>query len=515
MSIAVSIRSLRKAFGTNEVLRGVDLDFTAGEVHALLGPNGAGKSTLLGCLSGAAKPDSGEIVIGGRTYTGFSPQMAFDAGTAIIYQHFQLIDDLSVADNIFLGGESVRAGGVIRKAEQRSETTRVLELVGATFDPEARVGSLTVGERQLVEIAKALRHQPSLLILDEPTAALSGDEAELLLDLVRRLATQSGIAVVYVTHLLREVLAVSDKVTVLRDGDVLWTRTTTDVDLASLVAAISSTQDAEPKRSETAERPSRSAPSTALLEVSDFVVGGRDPVDLEVRSGEIVGIFGLLGSGRTNLAEGLAGIRRGTGSYSILGRQGPFASPSAARRAGVVFVASDRKAQSLFGSMTASENLLMPHFRSLSRPMRRRTREANIFRDIADLVGLQPSRADLEADSFSGGNAQKLALGRWLGELGTASLMILDEPTQGVDVGARGEIYQLLRSFAQLESKAVLFVSSDPEEIMALADRIVVLVEGTVAGELSSPVDERELVALAHSEGDASPDTQKRGVIHA
>lgn len=515
MDTALSIRGLRKSYGPNVVLRGVDLDFAAGQVHALLGPNGAGKSTLLGCLSGANRPDSGVIAIGESEYDGFTPQQAFDAGTAIIYQHFQLIDDLAVADNMFLGGELTGRGGVVRQADQLAAANQVLASVGADFDGLAAVSSLSVGQRQLVEIAKALRHGPRVLILDEPTAALSADESQLLLDLVRRLAREEGIAVVYVTHLLREVLYVSDEVTVLRDGGVMWTRPTAELGLDDLISVLSAAGTTESGTSEATS--SRQGPSTdddALVEIRNFSVGGSSPVDFDVAPGEIVGIFGLLGSGRTNLVEGLAGVRPSTGEFLVAKRRVDTGSPSKARRHGVVLVASDRKSQSLFGSMSALENLLMPHFGALSRPWRRRSRETAIFDDIATLVHLHPANADLEADMFSGGNAQKLAVGRWLGELSTADLMILDEPTQGVDVGARDEIHQLLRAFAQLDSKAVLFVSSDPEEVLTLADRVIVLVDSQVAGLLPGTADEQELVTLAHSHGPDGAASLTEGVSH-
>lgn len=511
MSTALSIRELHKSFGPNEVLRGVDLDFEAGEVHALLGPNGAGKSTLLGCLSGATRPDGGSIVVGRDTHQGFTPQEAFAAGTAIIYQHFQLIDDLTVVDNLFLGGELVRGTRTLRKSDQLVVANEVLSSLGADFDASQSVSTLSVGQRQLVEIAKAIRHRPTLLILDEPTAALSGDEAQILLALVRRLAREEGIAVVYVTHLLREVLSVSDRVTVLRDGEVLWTRPTSDLDLTDLISAISPAPDLDVLTRQPGGGRAADAATTTLVELEGFAVGGSAPIDLTLGEGEIVGVFGLLGSGRTNLVEGMAGIRRTSeGALRIAGQVVDTSSPARARRGGVVLVASDRKAQSLFGSMTAIENLLMPHFGWLSRPFRRRAREAKIFSDVSQLVNLQPERADLEAESFSGGNAQKIAVGRWLGELGNPRLMILDEPTQGVDVGSREEIYNLLRSFAGQERKAVLFVSSDPDEILTLADRIVVLVDSAVAGTLPADTDEKELMALAH----ADATTQSKGLSH-
>lgn len=487
----LSIRALRKSFGAQDVLKGINLDLKAGEVHALLGPNGAGKSTLLGCLSGAVTPDSGEIIIGGQSYQHFTPTSAFEAGMASIYQHFQLIGPLSVSDNIFLVNEIRSAWGTVRRREQQRRSGDILESLGVDVDPGRLVEDLSVGEQQTIEIARALLKEPSVLILDEPTAALSENEVTALLELVRRLAQDHGLIVIYVTHLLREVLEVADKVTVLRDGNVLWTRPIEDLNLDSLVHAIS-----PENRIAGVERDIRHRPPLVSLE--DYRSAWTGPVDFTLREGEIVGVFGLLGSGRTDLLEGLAGVKPGSGRVRLKGRDILAHSPQKARKQGMVLVASDRQEQSLFGGMSARDNLLLPHYTTLARPLRRFRRERAIFARLAQRVGLKPADPERDGSQFSGGNAQKLMVGRWMTGIDSSHLLLLDEPTQGVDIGARHDLYGLIRDYAGQPEHAVMFASSDPEEIVALADRVIVLVEGRVAGIVEPGIGEEQLIALAH-----------------
>jgi len=490
----IVIRNLEKSYGSNRVLDDVSVTFEPGSVHALLGPNGAGKSTLLGCLSGATRPDAGTIEIAGREYSGFTPRSALEAGTGIIYQHFQLIGDLSIVENLFLGDEPRTRLGTTDRRRQIREASDLLASLGLHVDVRTPVSRLAVGQQQIVEIARAVRRDPALLILDEPTAALSNHEIATLMTLVRTLADR-GIAIVYVTHLLREVFEISDHTTVLRDGAVCLSARTADLTMTRVVEAIAPQSG---DRVGSRERALTHDAST-VLEARDLQCGFTGPVSLTVREGELVGVYGLLGSGRSDLLETIAGVRTARGGRMMLGgRSYRPSTPARALRRGIALVAGDRRGQSLFPSMSSLENLLMPSFSHLARVLRRGAAEKSAFAATAGRIGLRPADPRYEVDHLSGGNAQKVAVGRWLaGPVPT--LLLLDEPTQGVDVGAREEIYQLLRALARDNGLAIIFSSSDPDEITALADRVVVLHEGAVLSTSDSPADASELVSLVHS----------------
>lgn len=488
--VIVSVENLTKRYGPVDVLKGVDLEFRAGEIHAFVGANGAGKSTFLGCLSGAVLPSGGTITVQGQPHKALTPRSAHDLSIGIIYQHFQVIEGLSVADNVFLGTELTRFG-IVDSRRQNRETERLIERLGVHIDPATPLERLSVGERQIVEIARALWLEPKLLILDEPTAALSDREIEALHRVVRTLAREENLAIVYVTHLLDEVEAIADKVTILRDGAVVWTREAKTTDTAMIAGAIASASG--PVTAVPRPEPDRS--KTPRLALDTYRSSFTGPVDLKLAPGEIVGVYGLLGSGRTDLLESLIGARPCRGGQAVLdGVPIKPSGPGATLDLGIALVASDRNEQSLFGSLSALDNVLMPHF---SRGVGGRSAQRQRFADIAASLGLHPNNPDLAGARFSGGNAQKLVMGRWLAPGSDIRLLLLDEPTQGVDVGARQEIYRLMREFAGAGG-SVLVASSDPAEIVAVSDRVLVLANGSVVDVLAEDIREHRLVELAH-----------------
>ncbi|MFF7281063.1 sugar ABC transporter ATP-binding protein [Streptomyces griseorubiginosus] len=515
--VNLRVRGLSKSFGGVRALDGVDLTVPMGQVHALLGHNGAGKSTLIKCLGGAFPPDAGTIEVGGTSYTRLSPRESIDAGVAIIFQTLSVVDALTVTENIFLGQEWTRYGRIDRRA-QEEVAAGLLQRVAATCSPRDRVGELPMGQRQLVEIAKALSRSAAVLVLDEPTAALSTAESAALAERVEDLRTQ-GLAIVYVTHLLSEVERLADAVTVLRDGRVTHQSLGAGQTRRELVEAIAGRASgggageppaagrtsAEPATPETAGfRASVSPTARPRLTVDALHGPGFGPVSLAVAEGERVGLFGLIGSGRTRILESLYGARRAAGGTVRVGaRTVTPARPAQALAAGIALVPADRRRQGLFPVLGAQDNALLPSVRPLSRAgVRALGAERRVFGALAEAVGLRPARPRLPAAAFSGGNQQKLVLGRWINEARSVDVLLLDEPTQGVDVGARQEIYEVVSTLAADRGTAVLFASSDPEEVVALADRCLIVAEGRIAGELSgTELTEEALLSAIHDTG--------------
>lgn len=494
--MAFAVKGLRKAYGGVEVLKGVDFAVADGEIHALLGANGAGKSTLIKCLSGAIVPDAGDIILGDHVYRSLTPKESRKAGIAVVYQEPSLAMSLDAADNIFLGRE-IRSGPLVRKRAQRRETARRLADFGVGIAPTADLGSLGNAELQAIEIVKALVSDPKVLILDEPTASLSERDAELLQAQLLGLRKQN-LPVLYVTHRLGEVFTLADRVTVLRGGEVVLTARVADVTHDELVHAIIGTGIV---RARSAARPASTPLGVPLLNVVDLLAAGIGPVTFDVGPGEVLGVFGLVGSGRTELLETLFGAHpRHGGVVHLEGKPIAPRHPVDAVVEGIALVPSDRLRKSILAPLPSADNLLMSALRQIGRAgFRRNRREGVVFEAIAARLNLQPRRADLEARRFSGGNQQKLVLGRWMNDANNCHLLLLDEPTQGVDVGARREIYQALRAFAASEDKAVIMTSSEPEELMQVADRVIVLAGGRIAGVLVGPeIVEGRLLALAH-----------------
>ncbi|XUY29172.1 sugar ABC transporter ATP-binding protein [Agrobacterium sp. rho-8.1] len=498
-----AVYALRKSYAGVEVLKGVDLEVSDGEIHALLGANGAGKSTLIKCLSGAIQPDSGGLLVGTGKFDGLTPKTAREAGVAVIYQDPALAASLDVTDNIFLGREK-RLGPFVRRKAQREEAAYWLKQLDTDIQPTDNLSKLGNAGLQTIEIARSLSMKPKVLILDEPTAALSEHEAEILGQRLLELKKQN-LPLLYVTHRLSEVFALADRVTVLRGGEVVLSGPVSNFRHDDLVKAIAG-------GSINRERPQSAAASyPPAVKVEELVAPGIGPVSFEVGHGEIVGIFGLVGSGRTELLETLFGSRKLFGGRILINDQElSISNPASAVAAGIALVPSDRLRKSIIGTLLSGDNMLLPSYKALAKfGIRIASREGEVFSKAVARLNLRPLRIDLEAKRFSGGNQQKLVIARWLNDTSQCRFLLLDEPTQGVDVGARSDIYAALRKSAAAGT-SLLVTSSEPEELMQVADRVIVISHGQIVAVLQShEIQEGRMLSLAHGLERAAPTSSK------
>ncbi|MFE7764601.1 sugar ABC transporter ATP-binding protein [Streptomyces sp. NPDC057438] len=474
----LTMSGITKSFPGVRALDGVDLDVQAGEVHCLLGQNGAGKSTLIKVLAGAHQPDDGTITWRGEPVTLKSPIAAMRLGIATIYQELDLVEGLSVAENVHLGHEPTAAGFVVRGRAARASTAALLKRLGhPEVDPARLVGELSAAQRQIVSMARALSHDVRLIVMDEPSAALDPDEVDNLFRIVADL-TAAGVAVVYISHRLEEIRRIGDRVTVLKDGRAVAGGLPAKSTPTREVVALMTGRNVEyvfPDRP--AAPPEQSAP---VLEVRGLARAGEfEPLDLEVRPGEIVGLAGLVGSGRSEILETIYGARRPTaGRVNVDGKPLKPGSVRAAVRAGLGLAPEERKAQGLLMLESVTRNVSvssMPRFARAG--WIDRSAEHRAARAATRELSLRPDNPDVPVRTLSGGNQQKAVLARWL--LRGCRVLLLDEPTRGVDVGARAELYAVVRRLAD-EGLAVLLVSSEVPEVLGLADRVLVLREGRV-----------------------------------
>jgi ABC-type sugar transport system ATPase subunit len=487
----VRLVGIEKAFVGVRAIRSASLELLPGEIHALVGENGAGKSTLIKVITGAHRADGGTFELFGRPARLSTPADGLRVGVAAIYQELALVPAMSVRDNLFLGREPAHAGVVDRAAETRRARAALARL-GMAIDLDAEVRSLGVAQQQFVEIAKALEREARVLILDEPTAALSGHEAERLFAVLAELR-RAGIAVLYISHRLEEVLRIADRTTIMRDGETLGTWSAgalTREEIVEKMVGRPLTDEYPVKRG--------AALGGELLAVGDLRGGAVKGVSFAVRRGEILGLAGLVGAGRTELARLVFGADRRTGgTISVAGREVVIRSPRDAIRAGICLLTEDRKGQGLLLGRSARENFALPSLGRWSRWgwLRLAVERAAFARHVAALR-LQVSGERQTAGQLSGGNQQKLLIARWLE---TASeVVIFDEPTRGVDVGARYEIYLLIHELAR-RGKAIVIISSELPEVLGVCDRILVMREGRVSGEITdvAGATQEQLLALA------------------
>jgi ABC-type sugar transport system ATPase subunit len=504
---ALGLSDASKRFGATQALKGVSVTFAPGEVHALVGENGAGKSTLLGIVSGVIRPDPPSAMeIGGRAvdFSRWSPKAAQAAGVSVVPQELAVIEPMTVAENIFLGREP-RRGPILDRREMRRRARELLARLGASFPPDQPVERLSVAQLQLLEIAKALSVSSRVVAMDEPSAVLAGDELDRLFRVVHQLA-DDGVAVIYVSHRLDEVFAHCDRFTVLKDGQVAGSGLVRDVRRADLVRMMVGREIAETFPGRTGN------PSRVLLEVSGLSVAGKlEGVSLQARQGEILGIAGLMGSGRTTLAKAIFGaVPVTSGTVTVDGARGPFRSPRHALRAGLAYLPEDRRREGLALSKTVGWNASLLGLAKLRRGAARLispAAERDLVRRLVSQLSIRtaPSGEDL-VRRLSGGNQQKVVLAKWL-EAGP-KVLILDEPTRGIDVGTKEEIYALLRALTE-QGLGIVVISSELIEVLGLADRIVVMADGRVAGELPGEQATEEAV-MQLATGGVAPHEEER-----
>ena len=471
----LQLSAVTKSFGSVSALKGVSFDLQPGEIHALLGGNGAGKSTLIKIVAGAHSPDSGSIKIHGHRVTQLTPSAARNLGIACIYQQPSLFPDLTVAENIALRLEKIRLFARVHWTNRRLKAVQLLKLIGADISPDTEVRDLSMPQQQLVEIACALGSKARIILMDEPTASLTHKEQERLFALVRTLRND-GVGIIYISHRLEEIFAIADRVTVLRDGESTGTTPVTETNPSALIKRMVG------REVSTLFPPAESQPGPMVLSLRGLgcTAGGVKNITLDLRAGEIVGLTGLVGAGRTELARVLFGITPAdTGEISLNGQWVVITSPQDAIALGIAYLPEDRRRQGVILEMPLSHNItLASHQRLFPRNWLRHTTEQTLAEKFIEDLAVKTSGAVALGNSLSGGNQQKVSLARWLAT--KPKLLILDEPTQGIDIGAKNEIHKIIRRLAK-EGLAVLMISSDLPEVLGMSDRIAVLRGGTVA----------------------------------
>ena len=491
LDLPMALKAVSKSFAGIKVVNNVSFDMRPGEVHALMGENGAGKSTLIKIMAGLHQADEGEILVNGRSVKFPSPKDAHAAGIATVHQELLLFPELTVAENIFLGQTPKTGIGTIDWQAMRNRARQLLdELESGDLDIDQKVASLSVGNRQRIEIARALAQDARVLIMDEPTAALAEADVQRLMTIIRNLRAR-GVAIVYVSHRMQEIFAIADRVTVLRDGNHVATCDVADVNEAELVSMMVG------RPLDRIYPPKQGLDGEVILELRGVSYRNviRD-ISLQLKRGEILGLAGLVGSGRTETALTIFGITPATsGQVVVDGKVQHIASPEAARDLGIAYIPEDRGQQGLIRTQTIEDNVALPNLKRLMRGFivdaAKVTAEA---RKAIERFGIRARGPQQLVRQLSGGNQQKVVLGKWLAT--NPRILIMDEPTRGIDVGAKAEIHLLMRKLAG-EGMAILMISSELPEILGMSDRVLVMNSGRIVGEFGKDAATAEAVGTA------------------
>lgn len=476
--VLLHVKGVCKSFPGVKALNNVELELYKGEILALLGENGAGKSTLLKILSGAYTMDAGEVILEGQPFVLKNPDDAYKAGISIIYQELNYINELTVAENIFMGCQPHNKFGMINKKEMYEISHSVMQRVGLELAPGTRMGELTVSEKQLVEIAKALNHEMKILIMDEPTSSLNEEEVASLMKLMKNLVNQ-GKSIIFISHRIEELFMVADRVTVLRDGINVGTHKIADITTDDLIALMvgRTLESVHDKECVTEDE--------VVLKAENITTDFLKDVSLNVRKGEILGIYGLMGAGCEEVVETLFGIKkRIRGTIEVKGSIKNIQSPRQAMKAGLAYVPAERKTDALVLMQTVRENATALAFRKFSKfGYINFKSQRELAQYWIDKFSVKTPSMDTVVESLSGGNQQKVVLSKWIET--KPDVLILNDPTRGIDVGAKQEIYKIIKELCR-EGMAIILVSTDMRELFYLSDRIIAMSNGRKAGEISA-----------------------------
>ncbi len=498
----IQLQNLSKSYVGVHALRDLSFDIAAGEVHAVCGENGAGKSTLIRILTGVVSPDAGAIYVGSQRLKTGNVQSSEDAGIAVMHQESSIFPDLNAIDNIFVGRELTSCRGFfLNRARMKQRTQELLARIGVSIDLELPVGKLPLAQQQLIALARALSRDCSLLIMDEPTASLSARETQTLLEIIRQLR-EEGVSILYISHRLEEVFDIADRVTVLRDGQHVCTEKASELDIPRVIELMVGRKIEEVPLNRT-KAPNRGT----VLEVEKLTRNGVfEDVTFSIQSGEVVGLAGLVGSGRSEIARAIFGVDRfDAGTVRMQGRELVLHTVKESMNAGMALVPEDRQHEGLVLEMTVAENLSLATLPTLCRyGIVNPHLETALADDLIERLSIKTLSPYVAAETLSGGNQQKIVLGKWLAQ--EPRLMILDEPTRGVDVGAKAQVHQIIRDLA-IAGMATLVISSEMQELLTLCDRLLVVRGGRIVGELScASATQAEVLKLA------LPDAGKEGV---